>query len=91
MSAAASSDADARALAALLGTELGAALMQGGMQVLMLPPRKEPPPLGDSEKGGDFSTPSEAAARPPAPSELASAPGAADLLTPAPRRAPQTV
>ena len=62
MSAAASSDADARALAALLGTELGAALMQGGMQVLMLPPRKEPPPLGDSEKGGDVSTPSEAAA-----------------------------
>ena len=79
MSSVASSDADARALAALLGTELGAALMQGGMQVLMLPPRKEQPPLGDSEKshprlaasaaktqvqnhGGDFSTPSEAAA-----------------------------
>ena len=44
----ASDEADARALATLLGTELGAALLQGRMQVLMLPPRKEQPPLGDS-------------------------------------------
>ena len=48
MSAVASDEADARALAALLGTELGAALLQGHMQVLMMPPRKEQPPLGDS-------------------------------------------
>ena len=43
-----SEEADARALAALLGTELGAALLQGRLQVHLLPPLKERLPLGNS-------------------------------------------
>ena len=57
----ASDEADARALAALLGTELGAALLQGRMQVLMLPPRKEQPPLGDPSASASSSHPRLAA------------------------------
>jgi len=61
MSSAASDAADARALAALLGTELGAALLQGHMQVLMLPPRKEQPPLGASSASASSGHPRPAA------------------------------
>ena len=84
MSSAASDAADARALAALLGTELGAALLQGHMQVLMLPPRKEQPPLGDSSASASSGHP-----RPAALAAIEAQPRrGCDFLTPAEATAP---